>query len=174
MNDPLTLFTNQAGDDVRRKLEMERLRSNLKAPQDQKAKLREACEGFEAIFIQKIWEQMRKNVPQDGYLHSREEAMYQGMYDQEFARKMASSGGIGLADMLYDQLAQRMGDSVRTSSPGRSPASPVLPAGSFPSGSAALRPLRDPRAVPSPAESALNLQPEEQHRQIMPSGRSGF
>jgi Rod binding domain-containing protein len=125
---------SQASDEVRRALEMARLRAELQPPQDRKVRLREACEGFEAIFIQKIWEQMRKNVPQEGYLHSRDEAMYQAMYDQEFARKMASAGGIGLADMLYDQLAQRLGDSARTASPRNNPRLPIVPAASSPVG----------------------------------------
>lgn len=115
---------------IQKKLDMDSLRQRLAGKPDQKAKLREACEGFESVFIQKMWEQMRSNVQKSGYLHSRDEHMYQGMYDAEFSKKMASAGGIGLADMLYEQLSQRLGESSRTTSTRNSPRLPILPASS--------------------------------------------
>ncbi|MDR2503786.1 MAG: rod-binding protein [Deltaproteobacteria bacterium] len=151
----LTSSMNQGAEDVQRKLDMDRLRRNLSAPPSEQARLREACEGFEAIFIQKIWEQMRQNAVQFGQKPSREESMRQGMYDQEFARKMASAGGIGLADMLYEQLSRRMGQSNVTGSPRNNPQLPVIPAGSSPSARLRAEDLR-PEAAP-----ASNLQPAE-------------
>lgn len=118
---------------IRRKMEVDALRERLTPGQDPKEKLREACQGFETIFIQKMWDQMRKNVPKEGYLHSKQEAMYQSMYDHEFSKKMAEAGGIGLADMLYEQLSQTMAESSRTVSPGVNPRLPIVPASSSPS-----------------------------------------
>ncbi len=69
-----------------------------------RAKLRSASEGFEAIFIQRMWEQMRENVPKDGLMTSKDEKFWQSMYDQELSKSMASAGGIGLADMMMEQL----------------------------------------------------------------------
>ena len=77
------------------------------------AKLREAVEGFEAIFIQKMWQQMRSTIPKSGMFKSREEKVWQGMYDQELSVKMSKSGGIGLSDMLYKQLSDKLGDASR-------------------------------------------------------------
>lgn len=77
------------------------------------AKLREAVEGFESIFIQKMWQQMRNTVPKSGMFKSREEKMWQSMLDQELSTKMSQSGGIGLADMLYRQLSDKLGDASR-------------------------------------------------------------
>lgn len=71
-------------------------------------KLREACEGFEAVFIQKMWEGMRASLPKEGLLHSREEQFWQGMYDQELGKSLASAGGIGLADMMVSQLSRKL------------------------------------------------------------------
>lgn len=85
-----------------------------RAPVDKEKKLREACEGFESIFIQKMWEQMRATVPKNGMLHGKEEQFWQGMYDQELSKKMASAGGIGLADMMYDQLSRNLVSASRT------------------------------------------------------------
>ena len=78
------------------------------------AKLRKAVEGFESIFIQKMWQQMRNTVPKEGMFKSREEKMWQGMYDQELSVKMSQSGGIGLSDMLYKQLSEKLGEASRS------------------------------------------------------------
>ncbi len=71
-------------------------------------KLRKACEGFEAVFIQKMWESMRASLPKEGLMHSREEQFWQGMYDQELGKSMAAAGGIGLADMMVSQLSRNL------------------------------------------------------------------
>lgn len=105
-------------DLIRRKLDMDALRKRLGDTSTKEEKLRESCEGFESIFLQKMWEQMRKTVPKEGYLHSKDEEMYQSLFDVELCKKMASAGGIGLADMLYEQLSQQLVNSGRTTSPG--------------------------------------------------------
>lgn len=117
-------------DMIRKRLDMDGLRERLNGGPDKKARLREACEGFETVFIQKLWEQMRKNVRQSSYLHSRDEHMYQAMYDGEFSKKMTQAGGIGLADMLYEQLSQRLGESSRTTSTRNDPRLPIIPSAS--------------------------------------------
>ncbi|MBQ7609371.1 MAG: rod-binding protein [Desulfovibrionaceae bacterium] len=78
------------------------------SPEAKAKKLREACEGFESIFIQKMWQEMRKSVHQSTLLHSRDEQFWQDMYDQELAKKMTSVGGIGLADMMFEQLSSHL------------------------------------------------------------------
>ncbi|MDR2893208.1 MAG: rod-binding protein [Deltaproteobacteria bacterium] len=118
---------------VRRKMEIDALRKRMTPEQDPKGKLREACQGFETIFIQKLWEQMRANVPKEGYLHSPQESMYQSMYDNEFAKKMAEAGGIGLGDMLYEQLSQSLGESSRSATPRVNPRLPIVSASGSPS-----------------------------------------
>ncbi len=104
-------------DLVRRKLEMDSLRKRLGDSTTKEEKLRESCEGFEAIFLQKMWEQMRKTVPKEGFLHSKDEEAYQSLFDVELCKKMAGAGGIGLADMLYTQLSQQLENSGRTTRP---------------------------------------------------------
>lgn len=104
-------------DLLRQKMDMDALRSRLGDSAGKQEKLRDACEGFEAIFLQKMWEQMRKTVPKEGYLHSKDEESYQSLFDIELCKKMASAGGIGLADMLYGQLSQQIENSGRTTNP---------------------------------------------------------
>jgi Rod binding domain-containing protein len=67
-------------------------------------KLKEACQDFEALFIGKLWQQMRDTVPKEGILHSKQEDFYLSLFDTEMSRKMAKAGGIGIGRMLYEQL----------------------------------------------------------------------
>ena len=49
-------------DPVQRKLQIDALRERLAEPGKDDAaarKLKEACQGFESIFLQRFWEQMR-------------------------------------------------------------------------------------------------------------------
>ncbi|MDR1857789.1 MAG: rod-binding protein [Desulfovibrio sp.] len=91
------------------------LRGKRMTPEQKEKKLREACEGFESIFIQKMWQEMRNTLPKEGLLHSREEKYWQDMYDQELAKKMSSAGGIGLASMMYSQLSRNLVSASRSS-----------------------------------------------------------
>lgn len=84
------------------------------SPEAREKKLREACEGFESIFIQKMWQEMRNTVPKGGLLHGNEERFWQDMYDQELAKSMTSAGGIGLADMMYEQLSRNLVSASRS------------------------------------------------------------
>ena len=77
------------------------------------AKLKKACQDFEAVFIGQIWKQMRASVPKEGLLHSKEEESYLSMFDQELSVKMSQSGGIGLSDMLYANLSERLVNASR-------------------------------------------------------------
>ncbi len=90
--------------DVAQKLEIDALRQRLSGGKDKEAKLREACQGFESVFISKLFSQMRATVPKDGLLHGKYEDQYYSMFDKAMCDKMAESGGIGLADMMYRQL----------------------------------------------------------------------
>jgi len=114
----LALQEGMRSDLVQRKLDMDALRKRFGDGASKEEKLREACEGFESIFLQKMWEQMRKTVPKEGYLHSKDAETYQSLFDIELCKKMASAGGIGLADMLYQQLSQQLENTGRTTSPG--------------------------------------------------------
>ena len=74
---------------------------------DKEKQLKTACQNFEAVFISKLWQQMKSTVPKEGYLHSKQEDTYMSMFDKEFSEKMAQAGGIGLSDMIYAQLSER-------------------------------------------------------------------
>lgn len=119
MSNPLTSLdtarmanSDAAGADIQSKLGS--LKMTQLSPEAKAKKLREACEGFESIFIQKMWQEMRKSVHQSTLLHSRDEQFWQDMYDQELAKKMSSVGGIGLADMMFEQLSSHLTSASRS------------------------------------------------------------
>jgi len=104
------LATSQAQDGELQALQQQvnRLKGNLTPGQNAQQKLRKACNDFEAVFISKLWQQMQSTVPKGGMMHSPQEEMYRSMFDRDFAEKMASDGGIGLGDMLYAQLKDKL------------------------------------------------------------------
>ena len=74
------------------------------------AELMEAAKDFESYFLQMMLKEMRKTVPRDGlFPKSRAEEIFEGMLDEEFAKGAASAGGIGIAQMIYDQMIRTQG-----------------------------------------------------------------
>ena len=94
--------------EIARQQKLANLKKRLQPGKNQEKELRKACADFEAIFIQKLWQQMRATVPKEGYLHSKEEDMYMSLYDQALAEKLARRGGIGLGNLLFSQLQKRL------------------------------------------------------------------
>ena len=71
----------------------------------QDKKLREACQGFEAMFMELMYKEMRGTVPEDTLFgESNAHKIWQSMLDSELMQESAKAGGVGLADMLYEQL----------------------------------------------------------------------
>ena len=69
-------------------------------------KLEQACKDFESLFVSQLMKQMRKTVPQDGLLDGGSaEKIYTEMLDTEMAKSISNHRGMGLAAMMYRQLA---------------------------------------------------------------------
>ena len=157
-------------DLVRFKVSMDALKKRLTDPDVKDKQLRKACRNFEAVFIGKLWEQMRATVPKEGYLHSPQEDAYLSMFDQAFSEKMADSGGIGLADMLYGNLKERLAEMGRHALPGRMEV-PDAPEQAPAEGQAAPAPVSEAPAVKSLAESGRDPR-QIQERAVQPVGRN--
>ena len=70
-------------------------------------KLRETTQQFEAIFIQQMYKEMRKTIPDDGLIQrGNADEIYTQMLDLEAAKVTARQGGIGLADLMMEQLTK--------------------------------------------------------------------
>ena len=69
--------------------------------------LKDAAQQFEAVFIQQMYKEMRKTVPDDGLIQrGNADDVYAQMLDLEAAKVTAQQGGIGLADLMMEQLAK--------------------------------------------------------------------
>lgn len=72
------------------------------------ASLKEAARGFEAILIQQMVKGMRQPAAAGGLLAPGPgRQLYQDIADEELARSLARSGGVGLADFLVRHLSRR-------------------------------------------------------------------
>ncbi|WP_302816872.1 rod-binding protein [Selenomonas flueggei] len=82
-------------------------KNSMTADDLQQKKLREACEGFEAMFLSMMYKQMRATVPEGGLFGKKSNALkiFEDMRDTELMNEAAKSGGIGLADMMMKQLS---------------------------------------------------------------------
>lgn len=69
-------------------------------------KLKKSCKDFEAIILQQMLTTMRKTIPKGGLLEGGyAQDMYQSISDEGLAKEMTKGKGIGLADILYQQLS---------------------------------------------------------------------
>ena len=79
--------------------------SKTVAKSKDETKLRETAQEFEAIFIRQMFKEMRKTVPKDGLFETDNATeTYNQLQDMEAARIAAQQGGIGLADLMMQQL----------------------------------------------------------------------
>ena len=81
-------------------------------------RLKQACQGFESMFIQMMWKEMRGTVPENSLFgESQGEKIFRDMLDTEMVDRMTQAGGVGLADLMYQQLrsqyeAQKHGQNI--------------------------------------------------------------
>lgn len=74
------------------------------ARQDADASLEEVAKQFESLFVQMMLKSMREATMEGGLFDSHQMESYQQMHDQQLSLDLASRGGIGLADVLVEQL----------------------------------------------------------------------
>ena len=73
---------------------------------DQEGALRAAAKQFEMLLLDMMMKSMRATVPGDSLLDNEGTRMFTSVLDQEFSRRIADQGGLGLADLLVKQLSQ--------------------------------------------------------------------
>ena len=72
------------------------------------AQIKNVSREFESIFLGYMLKQMRKTVPEDTLMgNSPAKDIFLGMQDDELSKELSRAGGIGLAAMLYSQLASQ-------------------------------------------------------------------
>ncbi|MDN5323922.1 MAG: peptidoglycan hydrolase FlgJ [Clostridia bacterium] len=86
----------------------EAILNKVKNNEEDDKKLKEACQQFESIFINHMISRMRATIPEGGLFgKSQGEEIFQDMLDEKYAEKISEAGGIGLAEILYEQLADK-------------------------------------------------------------------
>lgn len=69
--------------------------------------LMDACKQFESYFVEQMFKEMMKTVPETDYSFKSTGTMvdyYRDNMVQEIASLSTESGGLGLAQMLYEQM----------------------------------------------------------------------
>ncbi|MBI9105310.1 MAG: rod-binding protein [Spirochaetales bacterium] len=74
----------------------------------EEAKLKEACQDFESLFIKQMLDTMRKTVNKGELLNGgMAEDIFEDMLYDEYASAIAGSGDFGISKMMYSELAGR-------------------------------------------------------------------
>ena len=82
--------------------------SDLASPGTSKTdeQLKSLSKQFESIFVHQLLKSMRSTVQKTGLFDSHATDMYESMQDEEIAKLMTEQKGIGLADVIYRDLAR--------------------------------------------------------------------
>jgi len=85
---------------------LNKLRSKTCNVKDNDAKLKEAAQGFEAIFVTKLLNQLNSSSMNEGgfFGNSRSEKTFKGMFFQEIGKEVAKTSSFGIADAIYNQM----------------------------------------------------------------------
>lgn|GEM_PF-4092103 len=109
------------------------LRRKAITAEDQKKRVRDAAEQYEKYFLREMMKAMRATVGgQAGILPTNPgEKLFREQLDDEYVEKWSQRGGVGYADIIYDQIVQRYGPQLGISKPeplvGKLPGSLVIP-----------------------------------------------
>jgi flagellar protein FlgJ len=89
--------------------QLQSLRNGVHA--DEAGAIRKSAQQFEALFTQMMLKSMRDALPGDSGLGEQGD-FYQGMYDQQLSLSLSSGKGMGLADLLVQQLTKAKSAAV--------------------------------------------------------------
>lgn len=80
------------------------------------ARLRWAAEQLEALLVHELMKSMRRTVMKTGMFDGMGVKMFEEMLDEERSKELAAGGGLGLAQLIYDQMAPHVSaqDASRT------------------------------------------------------------
>ena len=90
---------------------IEGLRNTSKLTENKE--LKEACQGFEAIFLKSMLKNMRSSLPGDALFETDNHGMdiYKSMHDEYLAEALSKQGnGTGLGEFLYNELRDKIPD----------------------------------------------------------------
>jgi flagellar protein FlgJ len=77
-----------------------------RAIEDPDAALPAVARQFEQLLLDMMLKSMRTAAPGESLFDNEGSRLFTSLLDQEFSRKLAEQGGLGLADLLVKQLSQ--------------------------------------------------------------------
>jgi Rod binding domain-containing protein len=87
---------------------LSKLKDAEKANPKETDKLKDACRQFEAVLVSQMMKEMRATLPKNDFFGSDDkEDFFRGMLDDEISKDVAQSRSLGLAEIIYSQLAPR-------------------------------------------------------------------
>lgn len=107
------------------------IRSNtmMTAPKQPSAdeKLKTVANMYEKHFLREMLKAMRGTVQQSGLINQNQaEKIFSEKLDDEYTDKWADRGGIGLSNMIYNQLLEKFGVQMGLRSPVQKPMGPLV------------------------------------------------
>ncbi|MGE4282595.1 MAG: rod-binding protein [Clostridia bacterium] len=79
-------------------------------------KLRVACKGFETVFMNIMYKQMKATVPEGDIVpDSFAKQTFENMLDEELITETSQGQGMGLGEMLFKQLSHQMKNAYQVS-----------------------------------------------------------
>ncbi len=83
----------------------------LLSKKDEQKALKEVAQQFEAIFLNMMLKSMREATSKGDLFNSQQTEFYTQMFDQQLAQDL-SKNGLGLADIMVQQLTRTVGDKI--------------------------------------------------------------
>jgi flagellar protein FlgJ len=87
------------------------------AQSGQGAGIEKAARDFESVLLHRLFEEMRRTIPESGLLESSGNEQIQGMFWMYMAQEVSAKGGIGLAKELARQFRQLNKDATQDPTP---------------------------------------------------------
>jgi flagellar protein FlgJ len=85
----------------------------LPTPAEQDQKLKDVSKLYEKQFLREMMKSMRSTVSEGGFMPANNaEKIFREQLDQEYVEKWGDRGGIGLADMIHEQLLDKLGPAL--------------------------------------------------------------
>ncbi len=95
-------------------------------PEQTETKLRDAAKAYEKQFLGEMMKAMRGTVQESGFVKvNQAEKIFRDQLDGEHVGAWADKGGLGLQDLIYDQLVERYGSQLGLKAPVAKPRGPI-------------------------------------------------
>lgn len=99
------------------------MRPQQKSPDE---KLRDVSEMYEKHFLREMMKAMRSTVHEGGFIQSNQaEKIFREQLDEHYVDKWGERGGIGLSNLIYNQLLDKFGVAMGIKAPVTKPQGPL-------------------------------------------------